>query len=119
MRKKVLKESDARVVLGGRVNHYRGCMPSIAEDALLTLEKRAPLYVLGGFGGCARDIAQTMGLVEPITGASGSKWEQLDVFSECADGGASLNNGLETNENTTLAQTPYIDEAIKPDRARA
>jgi len=34
-------------------------MPGIAEETYLSLEAQQPVFVLGGFGGCARDIAET------------------------------------------------------------
>jgi hypothetical protein len=48
----------ARVVLGGKVAGYRGFLPGIFEEALLTLEHQRPLYVLGGFGGAAEVLAR-------------------------------------------------------------
>jgi len=54
MRRTMTAASDARIVLGGRVDNFKGCMPGIAEEVFIALEKRQPVYVLGGFGGCAR-----------------------------------------------------------------
>lgn len=50
----------ARVVLGGRLDGYHGWIPGIFEEALVTLEKNAPLYLLGGFGGAAEVLARTL-----------------------------------------------------------
>lgn len=50
----------ARVVLGGKVQGYRGFLPGIFEEALLTLETPRPLYVLGGFGGAAEILARVL-----------------------------------------------------------
>lgn len=109
MRSVMLNESDARIVLGGRVDHYKGVMPGIAEEALLSLRAQQPLFVMGGFGGCARDIAETLGLVEPWAVVRGS-WpgrNELEAFDF-----ASLKNGLTQEENATLARTPHVDQAI-------
>jgi hypothetical protein len=43
----------ARVLLGGKVEGYRGLGPGLFEEALVTLERQRPLYVLGGFGGAS------------------------------------------------------------------
>ena len=46
-------------------------LPGVAEEALLALRESRPLYVLGGFGGCARDIAglrRTDGLAQDVGG---------------------------------------------------
>lgn len=109
MRRHMLANTDARIVLGGRIDEYKGAMPGIAEEALLSLQGGQPLFVIGGFGGCAMDIAESLQLVEQQ--ASGSRvWpgrEELDGFTA-----ADLNNGLSDNDNATLARTPHIDQAV-------
>ena len=69
MRRVMRQETDARVVLGGRVEDYKGCMPGIAEEALLSFESGQPVFLIGGFGGCTRDIAETLGLVDAWAGS--------------------------------------------------
>lgn len=49
---------SARVVLGGKLDGYRGFAPGLVEESLLTLESSAPLFVLGGFGGAGEAIAR-------------------------------------------------------------
>lgn len=110
MRRAMHGASQARVVLGGRVAGYRGDLPGIAEEALLSLEEEQPLFLLGGFGGCARDIAEALGLVEHRA-RSYPDWPGLQRFD--AFSSSDLGNGLsEEEENATLARTPHIDEAI-------
>jgi hypothetical protein len=53
----IVPEIAARVMLGGKVNGYSGFMPGLFEEALASLERTSPLYVLGGFGGAAEAIA--------------------------------------------------------------
>ena len=110
MRRTMLKETSARVVLGGRVKDYTGSIPGIAEEALLTLQAGKPLYVAGGFGGCARDIAETMELVKPLHDPPRSAWDGHAAFS--AYRVDALNNGLTDDENRTLAKTPHIRQAV-------
>ena len=109
MRQHMLANTDARIVLGGRVEKYKGAMPGIAEEALLSLRDGQPLFVIGGFGGCARDIGECLQLVEQQ--AFGHRvWpgrEALDDYSA-----ADLNNGLSADDNATLANTPHIDQAV-------
>jgi hypothetical protein len=50
----------ARVLLGGKVQGFHGFLPGLFEEALLTLERRRPLYILGGFGGAAEVLAKAM-----------------------------------------------------------
>lgn len=101
--------THARIVLGGRVEQYKGVMPGIAEEALLSLQAQQPLYLMGGFGGCARDIAETLGLVQPWTVAR-PVWPGRDKFQ--AFTATDLNNGLTVEQSATLAHTPHVDQAI-------
>ena len=109
MRKLMREETDARVVLGGRVVGYKGKMPGVAEEALLSLEADQPLFLVGTYGGCARDICETIGVAKPRNNAHRS-WpcrERFDGYT-----GDALNNGLNSAENSVLATTPDIDQAI-------
>lgn len=109
MRVAMMSMSDARILLGGRVETYKGKMPGIAEEALLSLRAGQPTFLVGGFGGCTRDIAETLGLIPPRS-TSNVDWAhrtQFAIFNS-----ASLNNGLTDEENATLAYTPHVDQAI-------
>ncbi|MGE0824309.1 MAG: hypothetical protein AB7G75_23700 [Candidatus Binatia bacterium] len=50
----------ARILLGGKVENYLGFIPGVFEEALVTIEKQCPLYVLGGFGGAAEVLARAI-----------------------------------------------------------
>jgi len=108
MREVLTRTSDARIVLGGRTEGYKGRMPGIAEEALIALQAQQPLFLLGGFGGCARDIAVTLKLLPQP--ASLPTWMGCDAF-EALDG-AALCNGLTVEENATLVRTVHVDEAV-------
>ena len=109
MRQVMCEETDTRILLGGHVEGYKGRMPGIAEEALLSLQVNQPVFLIGGFGGCARDITETVGLVEPWAG-SRQAWSGRERF-KCY-GPDSLYNGLSTKENQLLVQTPYIDQSM-------
>ena len=109
MRSVMCKETQARIVLGGRVESDKGRMPGIAEDALLSLQARQPVFLLGGFGGCARDIAETIGLANRWAG-SRSDWAARPCFAEYSP--EDLRNGLSDEENAVLARTPHIHQAV-------
>ncbi len=53
MRKQMTDDLDARIVLGGKTAGHTSRYPGIAEEAFLAAQRGAPLFVLGGFGGCA------------------------------------------------------------------
>ena len=109
MRKFQCSSTDARVLLGGQVANYKGCMPGVAEEALMSLRANQPLFLIGGFGGCARDVAETLGLVEPWAG-SRSGWPGRREFEQWT--GRNLNNGLSPEENKALARIPFIGQAV-------
>lgn len=109
MREWSTKHTDARVVLGGRTEEYKGRMPGVAEEALTSIRHRKPVYVLGGFGGAARDVAALLGL-RPNTPERRPVWPSADAFVGFDH--RALQNGLSREENATLAQTPHVDEAI-------
>ena len=109
MRKTILAASHAKIVLGGRLDGYKGVMPGIAEESLLAIENGQPIYILGGFGGCARDIAETLGLVPAWPGQL-RIWEGRVEFEKFTV--EQLNNGLNIEENILLARTPHLDQAI-------
>lgn len=51
---------SARIVLGGKLTGYQGFVPGIFEEALLSLESRSPIYLLGGFGGATEALAEAL-----------------------------------------------------------
>jgi len=99
---------NARIVLGGRVTNFKGRMPGIAEETEFALKANQPLYLLGGFGGCARDIASDMGLLPEL--GSSADWPGRTMFSSWSAG--DLANGLEFDEVQTLARTVHVDQAV-------
>ncbi len=109
MRAVMRQETQAHIVLGGRVDGYEGCMPGIAEEMLLSLQSQQPVFLLGGFGGCTRDICETLGLVEPWAG-SRLVWPERGQFRNYTAN--NLHNGLSVEENEVLARTPHIDQAV-------
>lgn len=109
MRNAMHTDINARIVMGGRVEGYKGKMPGIAEETGLSLEAKQPVFILGAFGGCARDIAETMGLADSWAG-SRDDWSGRKHFKKYS--GSDLNNGLSLEENMALARTPHIHKAV-------
>ena len=102
-------DARARVLLGGRVEGYWGAMPGVAEEVCLSLAVGQPVFLVGGFGGCTRDIAETVGLVERRAG-SRDDWAGRERFCDTAPN--DLRNGLTFEENAVLAKTPHIQAAV-------
>ena len=66
MRRAMTRRTDARLLLGGRRSGFLGAMPGVMEEASLAIDaaEARPLYVAGGFGGVAFDIARAVGLLD-------------------------------------------------------
>lgn len=109
MRATVCGETVARIAAGGRIEGYKGRMPGVAEEVLLSLEAQQPVFLLGGFGGCARGIAETIGLVERKD-RSPQGWAGSEKFSQYTPD--DLRNGLSLEANAILAGTPHIDQMV-------
>ncbi len=108
MRRRVARDTRAAIVLGGAVQNYRGIMPGIAEETLMAVENRNPVYLLGGFGGCAGDICEEMRLAE--RGRARRDWGMRNRFRELHP--ELLRNGLTAEENRRLARTVHTDEVV-------
>jgi hypothetical protein len=70
-----LRHLDGRVVprpvgliaLGGQVNGFAGFLPGVAEEIAMALEEGVAIYILGGFGGAAEQVAAAMSGNRPDT----------------------------------------------------
>ncbi|RKT34735.1 hypothetical protein BXY70_0756 [Roseovarius halotolerans] len=60
LREHMTGNTDARIVVGGKRAGFEGRMPGIVEEVLLSLERRQPVYLAGGFGGATLDIIRTL-----------------------------------------------------------
>jgi hypothetical protein len=50
----------AMIFIGGKTKDFSGCMPGVLEEFIFALEKQRPVFVLGGFGGAAAIICETV-----------------------------------------------------------
>lgn len=110
LRRVMCAESDARIALGGDLEGHKGRMPGVAEEAMLSLQSQQPVFLIGGFGGCTRDIAEIMGLADPKKGTPRPDWDARDFFKGLDH--ESLNNGLTLEENRQLARIPHLGLAV-------
>jgi hypothetical protein len=78
MREQSSRESDLRIVWGGRIAGARGWLPGIFEEVASSLALGKPVLILGGFGGCAGVLAEF--LADPSAG-----WPARLSPDACAD----------------------------------
>lgn len=57
MREASTLATDVRIVLAGKRRGWLGWLPGIAEEVAWSVEKGQLVLVVGGFGGCAADLA--------------------------------------------------------------
>ncbi|MBF0347137.1 MAG: hypothetical protein HQL81_05665 [Magnetococcales bacterium] len=108
MRERITDDCRAYVFMGGQVTNFKGALPGIAEEALLMLKKKKPIYLVGGFGGCTSDLIKSIwGLKPPVdldreAAKNDSRYlkalEQIAPFRDHFP-----NNGLTLEENHALA----------------
>ncbi|MGH8551780.1 MAG: hypothetical protein ACRERS_00630, partial [Methylococcales bacterium] len=60
MREAITAKSQARLVLGGALNKFLGLIPGVVEEAWISLTKKHPVYIAGGFGGAARAVCDLL-----------------------------------------------------------
>jgi hypothetical protein len=108
MREAMAAETDARVVLGGRLEKpFAGRWPGIVEEAYLTQRCGRPLYVAAGLGGAAALVADLI---------RGRERPDIDLADEAtlraAFEHADLHNGLTSEENALLFETADLDLVV-------
>jgi hypothetical protein len=111
LRRRLVAETDARVLIGGKENDYQGEMPGIVQEALLTVEAGQPLYLAGGFGGATASVAaiaaglpERWPLAEPADAATTAALDGLRDAIDTSDW-TITDNGLDAEENRRLATT--------------
>ncbi|MFO7567922.1 MAG: TIR domain-containing protein [Enhygromyxa sp.] len=136
MRERQTKDVDARVIIGGavgptpgatpegepRLRWYKGRIPGVLEEFLLSLEHEQPIYLVGAFGGVGRllvDLLEGRARAElswefqgqaPHAEAMRELYLRRDEWRSYGDlhqqilaaGVAGLNNGLTGAENHEL-----------------
>ncbi len=140
MREEMNRYINARLLLGGRVTRFVGKYPGLAEEAYLALRRGIPLYLAGGFGGCARAVVEALLGKHPEVLSESFQFgdreyaamagmynnraraaaefgpESIDYEGLCQyfrkKGIAGLNNGLSRSQNLRLFETIHIPEMV-------
>lgn len=104
---------DGQAVLGGKRANFRGRMPGVIEETILTMQARKAVFIAGGFGGAAGDMAVALGL-DPenwlrLEEPSSPHLAELKATVE-ETGWVATNNGLTDDENRRLAITYRASE---------
>jgi hypothetical protein len=138
MRTRQTSETNARIVLGGKLGQkdypYKGMMPGVLEEALLSIQYKKPLYIIGAFGGCARLIIDAIEGYprEELTWKYQSaipysdevrklykeyklSWKEFEDIASMLQqrGYQCLNNGLSVDANRELASTRSVERIVE------
>lgn len=112
LRRYMAENTDARIIVGGKLRGFKGSMPGVIEEALTSVQARRPLFVAGGFGGAAaavgrRVAADAFGWLPeglPEGGDDLSVLGALEVLESAHEGSghALVNGGLDEEERRLL-----------------
>lgn len=111
-RETMARNVDARVALGGQRTGFKGRLPGVVEETIYAIRDRKPVFIAGGFGGVAADIAVALGIDR-------DNWLNVDpsaaYLDELKDTAAAAgwipgSNGLTDEENQQLAITYRASE---------
>ena len=112
LRVQMAQQENGRVIIGGKKAGFQGVMPGVLEEAIASIENHQPLYVAGGFGGIAANIAARMGRLDANWLPGMADPSSLDPRAVAGlDRLSSLGvkgwpeNGLSDTESTQLAAT--------------
>jgi len=112
LRRYMAKNTNGRLLIGGRRAGFQGDMPGLLEEAMFAFEQGQPVYLAGGFGGLTWDIARELGVDQgdwfPKAANSAADEQLVRGMSRLTDvakatGGRSLDNGLTDEQNRRLA----------------
>jgi hypothetical protein len=95
------REARAFIIVGGKTNGSLTPIPGILEEYIKARATKKPIYLLGGFGGEAALISQSVISRETIIESI-----QNDTYE-------SLNNGLNKEENIRLLLSTNVFEIIR------
>lgn len=113
LRRYMAAHTQGRVFLGGKRVGFRGKMPGLIEEAIISLEQGQPIYLAAGLGGITYDIARVLCVNDgewlpeahnaPMTDERLTQGLARLAETAKATGAHSLRNGLSKEENRRLA----------------
>ncbi len=136
MRKRLARDNDAQILMGGRLIGYMGQYPGLVEEAYETMQAGKPLFLIGAYGGCTGAVIEAVrgnrpaGLTHQKQCENDSYREVYQYYNQHAPddeeridyeklvdffnqrGIDGLKNGLSAEENERLFTTPHIPEII-------
>ena len=138
MRNEMIENCNYRISAGGRFSGYKGKYPGVLEEINISVRKKTPLFLLGGFGGITSKVCELL-LSGSVPKELTTEWqlfhntgynELVDLFEQDSEeenisyesvvheisnfgiAGLSANNGLSEEENMKLFNSEFTVEVI-------
>lgn len=130
MRNQMEENVVCRIIAGGRTSGFKGRMAGVLEEFLVARSKGHPVYIVGGFGGCAQLLTEVIEGAKPVDAFVGSASASeayralLDYYAskgqpvnydevgEYANIETLTDNGLSVEDNLTLFHSVNIMEIV-------
>lgn len=83
MRHKTTFQTQARIVIGGKLQGFSGLYPGVVEEAWWSVTAKRPLYLAGLFGGAAQAVIDLLlgrdrpEIANPLLGSQGMTHETI------------------------------------------
>ena len=133
MRSRKEKNTDILILVGGRINNFKGCMPGILEEFITAIRQNHNVYLLGGYGGMSEIIVKVLNdeitskefrdsLLEDVEYKKFYDYYNLhndehinfdEIYEEIQENGFLVNRGLSSEEKKELFHTNNIIESIE------
>jgi len=134
MRIRMIEKTNARIIMGGKVNNYLGKLPGVIEEALITIKQQKPLYLIGAMGGATNQVINALkgmpfsfkndgyhtsndyidfkNYYSTKEGEGINLDKEAEFLSNTGVSAIASLNGLTIEENERLFQTPHLSEII-------
>lgn len=109
MREEMEKITSCRIIAGGKTSGFKGKMAGVLEEFIIARRKGHPVYIVGGYGGCAQLLA------EVCTGKkSADEFFRIALesssYSALLDRYKSIGNPVDYNEVKKYAQIEKLQD---------
>lgn len=109
MREEMEKITSCRIIAGGKTSGFKGKMAGVLEEFIIARRKGHPVYIVGGYGGCAQLLA------EVCTGKkSANEFFRIALesssYSALLDRYKSIGNPVDYNEVKEYAQIEKLQD---------
>lgn len=109
MREEMEKITSCRIIAGGKTSGFKGKMAGVLEEFIIARRKGHPVYIVGGYGGCAQLLA------EVCTGKkSADEFLRIALesssYSALLDRYKSIGNPVDYNEVKEYAQIEKLQD---------